>query len=815
MQSKPPRPPSLIKALVSKKDNSEIDPESLSETEDSENETTEQEDLFSPYLRAQWFEQRAGDGAGPAELFKHLSSVQQAKTLPESPRGVLADQADRWEFVGPTVNENPFIGIGRVTQIDVHPDNGNIVVAAAAGGGVWRTDNGGRKWRPLMRDEPTLTMGAVAFAPSNPDYIYAASGEDAGPLKIALQGSGIYRSSDGGESWKLVGKVTSTLFSAIVVHPKEHLTVYAAGNRGLHKSTDGGETWISNPGLLSLFDGWVTDVVLAHDDHERIYIGVYKTGVLRSTRGGAGAFELLNIDNALQASLIGWPKLAIGRGGPYGSNFLAVRLGLRGDKIYTTLNGGSVWTNTHISEGGSNFSEWDGVIAVHPQDDNFLFVGAGSLIQRFSIRKPGDKVSIGRPLSSSPDDLRLHEDQQDIAFDLKAPNLFYVANDGGVYRSPSSDNGPWQFASGELSITQVYDLDISEKAPDLILCGTQDNNLFYRSDCPTNTWEQPSMTIPADVVQVAIDPADPKIFYFVLNEAIREGSEACLLNHSTDGGRTVARLDPTGITGGGSPFVTIMKINPDAMLANPKDNRQMFICGFYHLFYSTDGGKSFHRVEHDDHKRRTARVRPSPNPFVPEGEISALEYSVKNSCVLYLGTRTGRIYKTANGGRRTADWNKFENRLGSAPVGAIGIDPNNPDKVWVGLSGNGVLRTSRVDAGYPEVSNPYGVSHLFKLAQDGSTWKDASGKDVSSCLPDTPIGSIVIDNQNSDIAYVASDVGVFRTSDGGYSWHSFQIGLPRSAVTKLKLNRTTRRLVAGTMGRGIYWRQLPDEAEIR
>src|ERR1051325_5532813 len=127
--------------------------------------------------------------------------------------------AGDWEELGPTLDPTSDRGIGRVTQIDVHPSNGDILVAAAAGGGVWRTDDGGAHWRPLMDDEPSLTIGAVAIAPSDPDVIYAASGEDARPYDPAWPGHQIYQSDDGGNSWSICASVKSTRFSEIAVHP--------------------------------------------------------------------------------------------------------------------------------------------------------------------------------------------------------------------------------------------------------------------------------------------------------------------------------------------------------------------------------------------------------------------------------------------------------------------------------------------------------------------------------------------------------------------------------------------------------------------
>jgi hypothetical protein len=120
-----------------------------------------------------------------------------------------------------------------------------------------------------MELEPTLTIGAVAIAPSNPQVMYAASGEDGGGWNPAWSGVGLYRSTDGGQHWTLATPVASTRFSAIVVDPTDADTVYVAGNSGLHKSVDGGITWMTNPGLQSLFDGSITDVVIAHDDPAR------------------------------------------------------------------------------------------------------------------------------------------------------------------------------------------------------------------------------------------------------------------------------------------------------------------------------------------------------------------------------------------------------------------------------------------------------------------------------------------------------------------------------------------------------------------
>jgi photosystem II stability/assembly factor-like uncharacterized protein len=702
--------------------------------------------------------------------------------------------SNSWKFLGPTMGATDFTGIGRVTQLDVHPTNGAIVIAASAGGGIWRTEDAGQTWRPTMEDEPTLTMGAVAFAPSKPDFIYAASGEDAGPFTTALQGSGIYRSEDGGKHWTLVRQVTSTRFSAIVVDPKDHLTLYASGNRGLHKSRDGGETWQFNPGLLSLYDGQVTDVVVDYENPEQIYIGVNNLGVLRSSTGGQScssvpAFRLLKIDLGPFADAPGWPKLAIGRGA-CGSRRLAAILGTDGEhrRVFSTPDAGETWTDIGTDAARTQFSQWESFVGLDPEDDARLLVGAGHFVQEIRLDAPGP----AEPIRVSPPDF--HEDQQDLAFDTTSPGRFYVANDGGVYRSPRPASSRWEFASGGLNITQVYDFDLSEQQPPSVaVCGTQDNGCLFSTD-GARTWNQ----IPGDstdVTAAVIDPTNPSIFYLSNNRGVGKAPEASgLFRIFIRDGKLEQTPLQRGITGGGSPFVTILKLNPNLNLPNPETGRELFVCGFYHLFHSHNSGDDWQRVED-----------PLGKPFVPEGEISALEYSTKNPCILYLGTRAGRLYQTSNGGRRKSDWIKIERRLGNAAISSIAIDPYNPCQVWASLSGAGI---PRIDSGVPRVTNPHGASHLFRLSNGQTEWLDVSGELPFASLPDAPISSVVVDHRDTDILYVATDVGVFRTSDGGHSWHTFQTGLPRAPLSKLKLNRGSTRLAVGTFGRGIYCRSL-------
>ncbi len=699
----------------------------------------------------------------------------------------------RWAPIGPFPGTG-FWGIGRVTQIDIHPTDGNVIIAGTAGGGVWRTYDAGEHWGPLMESEPTLTIGAVAFAPSNPDVIYAASGEDAGGWNPAWPGVGIYRSTDGGKSWILTAPVPSTRFSAIVVHPTQPNTLYVAGNQGLHKSRNAGAAWITNLGLSSLFDGQITDVVLAHDDPDRIYIGVWNNSVYRSTTGGQelvpgwppgkkGGFAFQRLDGANQlpsGGAAGWIKLAIGRNGTNGSNFVAAKLGPNGSRIFTTTDGGNTWTEQAANVATVSFDEWASVIAVDPQDESRLYAGAAGQFMR-SDDGGATWVSVASGI---------HPDQQDLVFDPNDSARIYLANDGGVYRSGDA-GATWFFASGNMRTSQLYDLDICERDSDVVGCGAQDNGIYYRD--VAGVWHH--LPFGWDGTQAAVDPTDPAIFYFSGQNGITNNN----LSRSTDGGVTVTPLGTTGLSGG-SPWVTIIKLDPRDPIPDPANNRVLFVCGINQLFRSTNGGTSWQQVNGFGRK-----------PFTTDGTITALEFATSDPSILYLGTSTGALYRATEGGVSAANWTRIDTfgteadaLFPNTQISAIGIDPNDPKHVWVVFAGNGVSFTGRPNM----ILNPLGISHVFKTTDGGTNWEDASGRFAPLNLPDVPTSTVAIDNLDPDVAYVGTDVGVFRTSDGGITWTTFQDGLARSPITELRLHRNARVLFAATMGRGVYRRRL-------
>jgi photosystem II stability/assembly factor-like uncharacterized protein len=251
---------------------------------------------------------------------------------------------------------------------------------------------------------------------------------------------------------------------------------------------------------------------------------------------------------------------------------------------------------------------------------------------------------------------------------------------------------------------------------------------------------------------------------------------------------------------GGSPWITIIKLDPRDPIADPANNRVVFVCGDSELFRSSNGGQTWQRVEDG-----------SGNPFQSSGQITALEFAPSDPSILYLATSSGAVYQAVNGGANATDWTRIDTPGSPADalfptsrVQAIRVNPTNPNYVWLVFGGSGVSFTGRPDM----ILNPLGISHLFRNADATNIkgWVDASGQFPALSLPDVPTSAAALADFDPLVAYAGTDVGVFRTTDGGVTWTAYQDGLPRSPVVELRFNRRFNRLFAATMGRGVYIR---------
>ena len=324
-------------------------------------------------------------------------------------------------------------------------------------------------------------------------------------------------------------------------------------------------------------------------------------------------------------STVGWIKLAIGRNGEHGSNFLAAKFGTpNGTRIFTTIDGGNTWTEqpAHIDSDDLFFDEWSSVIAVNPQNERRLYAGyAGS---KFRVRRSDNSGATWSEVFSG-----IHSDQQDLVFDGNNPDIIYLANDGGVFRSIDAGTS-WDViedTSRNMRISQLYDLDISQRYENILACGAQDNGIYYRNY--NGQWRHLADSR-FDGTQVAIDQTNPNILYLSgqngITNLLGTNTNKNMLSRSTNRGITVTPLGTNGLIGT-SPWVTILKLDPTDPISNPANNRVIFVCGHNQLFRSTNGGSTWQRVNDS-----------SGNAFTTVGTITALEFAPSDPSILYLGT---------------------------------------------------------------------------------------------------------------------------------------------------------------------------------
>ena len=523
--------------------------------------------------------------------------------------------------------------------------SGNTLYAGTTGGGVWRTANGGTSWAARMSEELSLAIGGLAIAASNPNVLYAATGEwTAGigfPVDPVIRGVGVYRSLDSGNDWDLCAPISSRNCAAVAIDPTDPSRVFVAGDTALHRSLNGGATWDIGAGMTSgVLDGEISDVVIDPNDIDRIYIGVHRDGVYRSTDGGN---TWIRLDNGIDTgSVADAPKIALGQNGTHSTQFVAVKMG---DAVYTSINGGTAFTRQTDVGNPIWFTAWANVIAVDPQNEAILFAGASNLYR--STNGGASWTQVGGYGTN------VHPDMQDIVFDPADHNHMYVANDGGIWAS--TDNGvTWTFASRGLVATHLYNMGVSQ-TPTLRYAGSIQDDHGYRFNgvadwLPLNAGEGG---------YVEYDPTDEQIIY--------HDAWFSNLRKSTDGGTTWTDLGIDTDTDYAEPL-TISRGNHNLLLVIKTSGI---------VSRSTNGGTTWTDV------------------LTPGASLSAITFAPSDDHHAYVGSTGGRVWHSAD---RGVTWTELDTTaLPNAKIQTIAVDWTDPDRLYVAFAGSGIRHLFRGD----------------------------------------------------------------------------------------------------------------------
>lgn len=717
-------------------------------------EVQESETSKSPY---NWFVQQRAYPYGKVDRQAiHEARKYRSQALKKTNHALSKNGTDQWEFAGPTN-----VG-GRITDIEMPAYSTDIIYAAAASGGIFKSTDAGDSWHPIFDDAESLAVGDMAIAPSNEAVIYVGTGEpNGGGGSLTYDGYGIYKTTDEGTTWQHLGLTEIGSVGKVVVDPRDENRVFVAAmgdlfannsERGVYRTTDGGDTWKQ---VLFVSDSTgVVDLAINPDNPNIVYAAAWErvrrpsynqyygatSGIYRSIDGGDTWEELTNglPSNPQQKGRI---SIAIAPSDPnilYASYVLA--LGTHFGNFKST-DGGDSWTT--ISDNGNIFNVsymwWFGGIFVHPKSpDEIYFAG-------FNCHKSTDGGKIWRDLPT------MHVDQHSVFIHPSQTDLVLFGNDGGIYKSTNS--GTSIVKLNQLPITQFYSCEIDHSEPSRLYGGSQDNGTVRTLTGKFDDWNR---ILGGDGLQVLVTPDDNK---YVYAETQYGG-----LFLSTNGGNNMYSVD-AGINDN--------RRNWNSPIALDPNDSQTVYFGASRVFRSTNRAVNWTAISPD------LTNGPSTGNLT-YGTLTTIAISPADSRIIYAGTDDGNVWVSTNNG---AGWNKISEDLPNRWITRVVAHPTDAATAYVTISG------------YRFGEN---IGHLYKTTNNGNTWTNISGD-----LPDVPVNDLIV-NIYLEALYIATDIGVFVSNNEGNTWDLLGTDLPGVVVTDLDYHHPTRKLVAATFGRSMY-----------
>ncbi|MDX2362640.1 MAG: glycosyl hydrolase [Crocinitomicaceae bacterium] len=701
------------------------------------------------------------------------------------PTGIEASTVSGLSFrmVGPAKTS------GRIADIAVHPTNHNIWYVAAASGGVWKTTNHGTTFSPIFDSYDSYSIGCVTLAPSNPNTVWVGTGENNNQRSVAF-GDGVYKSMDGGKSFKNMGLKTSEHIGKIIVHPTDENIIWVAaygplwsagGERGVYKSTDGGETWIrtleisEHTGIAEIAIDPTDPSILYASAHQRrrrewTYIGGGpESGLYKSTDGGETWRE---INSGLPENNMGRIGISVSPADP---NYVYAIVEARGDKggFFRSTNKGESWTKmSDYNTSGNYYQE----IICDLTDRDKVF----SMNTWLHHTEDGGKTFV--PTGED----HKHVDNHTIWINPSDPNHWIVGCDGGIYETYSHGD-TWRYYDN-LPIIQFYKVATDNAAPFYnIYGGTQDNNSMGGPSRTINNagilnsdW---FITNGGDGFESAIDPTDPNIVY-------AQAQYGWLVRYDKSSGEKVP-IQPMPDQGEDG-----YRWNWDApLLISPHDNKTIYFCA-NKIFKSTNRGDDWTTISGDLSQqidRNTLEVMGQVwsidavmknRSTTIYGNVVTLDESPVTKGLLYAGTDDGLIQVSDDDG---GTWNK------------VNSFPGVPTNTRVNMIVADLHDANTVYATFNNHRSGDFTPYVMKSTDQGKTWTSIAGD-----LPERGAAfAIRQDHIDPNLLFVGTEFGCFFSNNGGDTWTKLS-GLPTIAVYDIELQKRENDVVVATFGRGFY-----------
>ncbi|OGF14207.1 MAG: glycosyl hydrolase [Candidatus Eisenbacteria bacterium RBG_16_71_46] len=713
-------------------------------------------------------------------------------TAPAKPDGGAEEKPD--PFKGLELRGiGPALMSGRIADIAIHPKDPNVWYVAVGSGNLWKTGNSGTTWKPVFDHQGSYSIGCVTVDPLHPEIVWVGTGENVGGRHVGY-GDGVYRSLDGGETWTRMGLAASEHVGRIVVDPRSSDVVYVAaqgplwaagGDRGLYKTTDGGLTWKKILGGGE-YTG-VNDVVMDPRDSDVLYAATHQryrnvaalidggpeSGIHKSVDGGATWRRLKE----------GLPKEEMGRIGlalsPQKPDvvYATIELAHRKGGFWRSPDAGGSWEKRNDYVSGATGPHYYQEIFASPHRFDRVY----QMDYHLHVTEDGGKTFTDIEGRSK------HVDNHALAFRGDDPNYLLAGCDGGIYES--WDLGQhWKFVAN-LPVTQFYKVAADNAEPFYnVYGGTQDNNSQggpSRTDnvngIRNSDW---FVTLGADGHQSATDPTQPDIVYC-------EWQEGNLVRFDRRTGEIVYIQPQPG------PDEPAERFNWDApILVSPHDPARLYYAS-QRVWRSDDRGDRWAPISGDLTRGLDRLKLPLMGrvwsfdalwdmyAMSKYGTITSLAQSPLDEKLLYAGTDDGLIQVTEDGGAHWRRIDKLPGVPGFCFVNDIKADLFDRNTVVVA-----------VDAHKSGDFSPY----LLRSTDRGRTWKSIAGD-----LPKRHIvWRLVQDGVRPGLLFAGTEFGLFFTVDGGATWAKLGGGAPTIPFRDLAIQRRENDLVCASFGRGIY-----------
>jgi len=684
---------------------------------------------------------------------------------------------------------------GRISAIDVVASNPNHIVVGAATGGVWISDNGGLTWEPVFDDQPVASIGSIAINQSNPDIIWVGTGE--GNVRNSTSiGGGLFKSTDGGKSWKLMGLANSERINRIALHPNNPDIAYVAAmgtlwgpneERGVYKTTDGGKSWER---ILYINDSTgATDIKIDTVNPDKLFAGMwqfrrwpyyFKSGGegsgLYVTYDGGQSWQQKTEEDGLPAGELGRMAFALSPANP---KRVYALVEAEKSALLRSDDGGDSWSKVNEEYNVADRPFYYTEIAADPQNADIIY----NIGTRVRVSIDGGKTFAYNPvINCCASGNTIHIDNHAYWINPKDSNHLIFGNDGGL--AISRDKGETFRFVRNLPLAQFYHIAVDNDLPYHVYGGLQDNGSWRG---PSEVWENAGIRNLhwqevgfGDGFDTLPDPDNSRSGY-----GMSQGGNLYRWNLDTSEQKLVMPDPPT--------TDTELRFNWNTALAiDPFDPNTVYY-GSQFVHRSRDRGQTWETISGDltsnDPDMQTYRKSGGLTADVTAAEnytsITAIAPSKLDRKVLWVGSDDGRVNVTRNGGE---SWSRIDSK-------ARGVSPG----AWVAM-----ITPSPHDAGTAFVvfddhrrsdMKPY----VYRVENYGSRWKQISTAEMRGYAL-----SVLQDPVDPDLLFVGTEFGLYISTDGADSWTRFTAGLPTVSVMDMAIQARENDLVLGTHGRAAY-----------